>query len=62
MAFGVNAVASLTGPPIGGAIQTASGGGFRAPQIWAGTVTLFAALLFTALRVHMGGLSLRTKC
>ncbi|KAI0441219.1 major facilitator superfamily domain-containing protein [Xylaria telfairii] len=62
MAFGVSAVASLTGPPIGGAIQTASGGGFRAPQIWAATVTLFAALLFTALRVHMGGLNLRTKC
>ncbi|KAI0856690.1 major facilitator superfamily domain-containing protein [Xylaria cubensis] len=62
MAFGVSAVASLTGPPIGGAIQTASGGGFRAPQIWAATVTLVAALLFTALRIHMGGLNLKSKC
>ncbi|KAI8947539.1 major facilitator superfamily domain-containing protein [Xylaria longipes] len=61
MAFGVSAVASLTGPPIGGAFQAASGG-FRAPQIWAATVTLLAALLFTALRVHMGGLSLKAKC
>ncbi|TGJ84584.1 hypothetical protein E0Z10_g4196 [Xylaria hypoxylon] len=62
MAFSINAVASLTGPPIGGAIQTASGGGFRAPQIWAATVTLLASLLFIALRIHMGGLSLKVKC
>ncbi|KAJ8107844.1 hypothetical protein ONZ43_g6610 [Nemania bipapillata] len=58
MAFSVSALASLTGPPIGGAIQTASGGGFFAPQIWAATVTLISALLFVALRIYMVGLSL----
>ncbi|GAW13348.1 hypothetical protein ANO14919_027310 [Xylariales sp. No.14919] len=62
MAFSVSAVASLTGPPIGGAIQTASGGGFLAPQIWAAVVTLLASVLFVALRIHMGGLNLRYKC
>ncbi|KAI1151892.1 major facilitator superfamily domain-containing protein [Nemania diffusa] len=62
MAFGVSALASLTGPPIGGAIQTASGGGFQAPQIWAATATLVAALMFTAVRVHVGGFSLTARC
>ncbi|KAI1186762.1 major facilitator superfamily domain-containing protein [Nemania serpens] len=62
MAFSVSALASLTGPPIGGAIQTASGGGFRAPQIWAAASTVVSFLLFMALRIHMGGLSLKVKC
>ncbi|KAI1302891.1 major facilitator superfamily domain-containing protein [Xylaria venustula] len=62
MAFSVSAVASLTGPPIGGAIQTDSGGGFRAPQIWAATVTLLSFVLFTSLRLHMGGLNLKVIC
>ncbi|KAI0429921.1 major facilitator superfamily domain-containing protein [Xylaria sp. FL1042] len=59
MAFSVSAISSLTGPPIGGAIQTASGGGFRAPQIWAATVMLLAFLLLTSVRLHMGGLNLK---
>ena len=62
MAFSVSGLASLTGPPIGGAIQAASGGGFTAPQIWAATVTLLASFLFTALRMHIGGLSLKARC
>ncbi|GAP84976.2 putative mfs mcp solute carrier family 16 (monocarboxylic acid transporters) member 10 [Rosellinia necatrix] len=62
MAFGINAIASLTGPPIGGAIQAAAGGRFWAPQVWAATSTLIAFVLFTALRLHMGGLSLKAKC
>ncbi|KAI1418981.1 MFS general substrate transporter [Xylaria sp. FL1777] len=62
MAFSVSAIASLTGPPIGGAIQTASGGGFRAPQIWAATVTLLSFLLFTSVRLHIGGLNLKANC
>ncbi|KAI0400697.1 major facilitator superfamily domain-containing protein [Xylaria palmicola] len=62
MAFAVSAVASLTGPPIGGRIQSAGGGGdTRRAQIWAGTVTLIAALLFIALRVHIAGFKLRYK-
>lgn len=62
MAFSVGALASLTGPSIGGAIQTAGGGSFLGPQIWAAVSTLLAFLLFTALRIHMGGLSLKVKC
>ncbi|KAI1174758.1 major facilitator superfamily domain-containing protein [Nemania sp. FL0916] len=61
MAFSVSALASLTGPPIGGAIQTA-GGGYQAPQIWAAVVTLLSFILFVALRWHMGGLNLKIKC
>ncbi|KAI1822579.1 major facilitator superfamily domain-containing protein [Xylaria intraflava] len=62
MAFSVSAVASLTGPPIGGAIQASTGGSFKGPQIWAATVTLLSFLLFTTLRLYAGGLNLRVKC
>ncbi|KAI0516960.1 major facilitator superfamily domain-containing protein [Xylaria bambusicola] len=62
MAFSVSGLASLTGPPIGGAIQAASGGGYLAPQIWAATVTFIAFVLFTAVRIHIGGLSLKARC
>ncbi|KAI3325466.1 MFS general substrate transporter [Xylariaceae sp. AK1471] len=62
MAFSVNAFGSLTGPPIGGAIQMSSGGSFRNPQIWAATATVVSFLLFAAVRFHMGGLNLKVKC
>jgi MFS family permease len=61
MAFSVGAIASLTGPSIGGAIQMSGGGSFRRPQIWAATVTLVAFLFFAAVRLHMGGLSLKAR-
>ncbi|KAI0202107.1 major facilitator superfamily domain-containing protein [Astrocystis sublimbata] len=61
MAFGITAVSSLTGPPIGGAILSGSGSSFRVPQIWAGTVALIAALLIIALRLHMGSLKPNQK-
>ncbi|KAI1810609.1 MFS general substrate transporter [Poronia punctata] len=62
MAFGINAVASLTGPPIGGAIQRADNGSFQAPQIWAAVATLVSCLVLIAVRLQLGGLNLRTKC
>ncbi|KAI2624526.1 major facilitator superfamily domain-containing protein [Xylaria nigripes] len=60
MAFSITAIASLTGPPLGGAIQATSGG-FRGPQIWAATVTTLSFVLFSILRLHMGGLNLKAK-
>jgi MFS-type transporter involved in bile tolerance (Atg22 family) len=62
MAFGIAAIASLTGPPIGGAIQVSSGGSFKNSQIWAATVTLVSFLLLAAVRLYIGGLSLKVKC
>ncbi|KAI0814024.1 major facilitator superfamily domain-containing protein [Xylaria sp. FL0064] len=59
MGFSVSAISSLTGPPIGGAIQTASGGEFRAPQIWAAMVMLLAFLMLTSVRLHMGRLNFK---
>jgi MFS family permease len=61
MAFGINAIASLTGPPIGGRIQTADGGSFRGAQIWAAVSTLIACLFFIILRLQVGGLLLKAK-
>ncbi|KAI8633553.1 MFS general substrate transporter [Xylariaceae sp. FL1651] len=62
MAFSISAISSLTGPPIGGAIQGSSGGSFRNPQIWAAVVTFVAFLFFSAVRVHIGGLSIKARC
>ncbi|RDW77536.1 hypothetical protein BP6252_05589 [Coleophoma cylindrospora] len=39
MVFGILSFASLTGPPIGGALQGATHGSYTAPQAWAASVT-----------------------
>jgi len=61
MAFGITAIASLTGPSIGGRIQTADGGGFRGAQIWAAVSTLISALFFIILRLQIGGLRVKLR-
>lgn len=62
MAFSISAIASLTGPSVGGAIQISSGGSFRNAQIWAAVVTFVSFLFFVAVRLHMGGLNFKVKC
>ncbi|KAI1430874.1 major facilitator superfamily domain-containing protein [Xylaria sp. CBS 124048] len=61
MAFTVSAIASLTGPPLGGVIQSKSGGGFETPIIWAASVTVAAFLMLASLRLYIGGFKLK-KC
>ncbi|KAH9904409.1 major facilitator superfamily domain-containing protein [Xylariomycetidae sp. FL2044] len=62
MAFSIVSFASLTGPPIGGALQSARGGEFSGAQGWAAGVTLLAFLFFSAARVYRGGWKLSSRC
>jgi len=62
MAFATVSFAALTGPPIGGALQSADGGSFVAPQIWAATSALLCACLVLSARVRKGGWSCKSWC
>lgn len=62
MCFSILSFAGLTGPPLGGALQSATGGGYTAAQAWAASSTLVcAALLFTA-RFLKTGWTVKVKC
>ncbi|RYP59398.1 hypothetical protein DL771_010900 [Monosporascus sp. 5C6A] len=62
MAFTIVSFASLTGPPIGGALQGANGGKFVVPQAWAAGMTAIAMVLLTLARAFRGGYNLKVKC
>lgn len=55
MAFGIISFASMTGPPVGGALQTADGGGFVGAQVWAACAMLVGCLLCAAARFLKAG-------
>ncbi|KAI1207669.1 MFS general substrate transporter [Annulohypoxylon truncatum] len=62
MAFSISSFASLTGPPIGGAIQAASGGKFTGAQAWAASMTFIGFLCFAFVRFNKAGLELKVRC
>ena len=62
MTFATISFAALTGPPIGGALQSLGGGSFVAPQIWAATSSLLCAGLVLTARVKKGGWKLGYWC
>lgn len=62
MGFTALSFAALTGPVIGGALQSADGGSYSKAIIFAGTVTLVAAGCAGIARVSKGGWKLRVKC
>ncbi|KAI1453893.1 MFS general substrate transporter [Annulohypoxylon moriforme] len=62
MAFSISSFASLTGPPIGGAIQAASGGKFTGAQAWAASMTFIGFLCFAFVRVNKAGWELKVRC
>ena len=62
MCFSVLSIASLTGPSIGGAIQSASGGSFMGSQIWASVSALTAASLLVTCRTLRVGRHLKSRC
>jgi MFS family permease len=55
------AVAVLVGSPIGGQLYTANNGSYKTMQIFSSVLTAAGTLCFAALRVRLGGLSLRKK-
>ncbi|KAK6199647.1 hypothetical protein LQW54_010031 [Pestalotiopsis sp. IQ-011] len=62
MGFGIVSIASLTGPPLGGALQSADGGSFMAPAIWAACVMAIAFGLVLTARVKKAGWELKARC
>jgi len=61
MVCSILAFATLTGPPIAGALIVNDGGGYRTAQIWGGTVILLGSLTVGAARVYETGLRVRIK-
>lgn len=51
MVFSIMGFAGLSGPPIGGAIQSAMGGSFLGSQIWAAASSLVCAIVLTMARM-----------
>ncbi|KAL1586262.1 hypothetical protein WHR41_05500 [Cladosporium halotolerans] len=62
MAFATISFAALTGPPIGGVLQSANNGSFVAPQVWASTSALLCAFLVLGARFKKGGWDLKARC
>lgn len=63
MCFSVISIGSLTGPPIGGALQSADGGRFTGAQAWAGASALLGGLCFVASRrFKVGGWQWKRRC
>lgn len=62
MAFSTLSFAALTGPPIGGALQSTMGGDYTGASVWAATAVLVCAVLFVFARTSKAGLKLRVKC
>ncbi|ORY62111.1 major facilitator superfamily domain-containing protein [Pseudomassariella vexata] len=62
MTFSICSFASLTGPPIGGALQGAADGKFTGAQIWAAFVTALGCALICVARFSLAGWNPRTKC
>lgn len=62
MAFSIVSFASLTGPPIGGAIQRANENSFTGAQAWAAFMTILSLGFFIGARVFGGGWALKSKC
>jgi len=62
MAFSTPSLAALTGPPIGGALQSRMGGQFWGATIFAATSTAVAFGLIGAARVAKVGWRVRRKC
>lgn len=56
MGFTIVSFATLTGPPIGGALVQAKDGGYLYAQMWAGSSMLIGGLLLVAARfAKVGG-------
>jgi len=62
MAFSTLSFAALTGPPLGGALQSAMGGSYTGASVWAATSTLIAAVLIGGSRVAKAGWKPNVKC
>lgn len=61
MAFGTVSFAALTGPSLGGALQSAQGGAYTGAILWAAVSTAVCAGLVLASRVSKAGWKLLAR-
>lgn len=61
MAFGIISIASMTGPPVGGALLSVGNGQYSIAQLWAAFAMLIGACLCLGARCSKAGGFLR-KC
>lgn len=61
MVCSILAFATLTGPPIAGALIENRGGRYETAQVWGGTVILLGSLTVGLARVYQTGLRMRVK-
>jgi len=59
MFFSIVSIASLTGPPLGGALQNAAGGRFYGAQIWSALSLLVGFCFLCTARYCKAGLDLK---
>ncbi|KAI5198740.1 MFS transporter, MCP family, solute carrier family 16, member 10 [Aureobasidium subglaciale] len=62
MVFTFLSFASLVGPPIGGALLSADGGGYLYAQAWSGASAAVGTSLVVAARIYAFGCKLKVKC
>ncbi|KAH8819252.1 major facilitator superfamily domain-containing protein [Xylogone sp. PMI_703] len=62
MAFSTVGFGALTGPPIGGALQSREGGKFASAQAWAASMAMLCFLLIAAARVLRAGWKWGPRC
>lgn len=63
MAFGIISFATMTGAPVGGALQSADHGDFTGAQIWAACATVVGfSLCFVARCVKASGFNPKFRC
>jgi len=58
MGFTIVSFATLTGPPLGGALVEKMGGGYLYAQMWAGSVMMIGGLLMVSARYFKAGMGL----
>lgn len=54
MVFTINSIATLTGPPVAGALITADNGGYLGAQIFTGSVLLIGTCFIVCAKVALG--------
>lgn len=62
MAFAIISIASMTGPPVGGALHTSGSHPFMGPQLWSACSVLAGFVLCLVARWAKAGMSIHTKC
>lgn len=61
MGFAIVGIATLTGPPIAGALTQRDGGRYLVAQMWGGSMVVMGGVVLVCARVRITGLRLRAR-